>query len=114
MEILMSRLSHDNAPDIYCPSPLSASNIDSICSESLVISVSQKDAKFFAPDVYISNELKDLMSYENSILNMARDAFVKASHSHFALEEIYTNSIDFRHNDQATDKLIIEIEEILS
>lgn len=114
MNILASKLSEMELIDIYCPSPLSMSYIERIYTESIVIAVSESQADFSLPNRFVSSDIRILAGYVSSVIDMAKDAFAEASRNHFALEKIYTDALDFNHNNMLTDNLIAEIHEILS
>ena len=97
-------------------SPFSDDIIDGFCVNNEAVFKSSDLLPTYKPECYIDdmeeNDLSSLRESEKMLelaISAAKDALAQASVSHFALEEIYGEAMDFEKNTRLCKKLIEKI-----
>lgn len=99
-----------------CPSPFSENIIDAIYTDNYIFkSRGDSEIKINLSDLVVQNcSLTEEKRIYSNLLELSREQFAIASDYHFKLEKIYSEAINFKHNDKIYDNLIKEIESFLS
>ena len=110
MSQLLSYIGTQNTERLYY-TPLSDKMIESIKTAhfTLITDNTADDALDTSAITEPSTELTRLISYKTSIEDLAAEAFLKASVSHFELEKIYKEATSFANNEEIFGQLIAKI-----
>lgn len=101
---------------IVCPSPLSPDLIDRIYTSDYIfdISLDSNPTIDIEPLFPHTERIFEVLECYNRVLNLAQASLSYASQMHFALEDIYKRSMDFENNERIYEKIIEEINILLS
>ena len=105
-------LAEDELTESVYYSPLTAKMIDAVITPDIIISVDKCGFINFATDSIAAGmpyEYTVMRGLYRDVMEMARNRFSKAADAHFQLEDIYSQNVDFRNNENITARIIKEI-----
>lgn len=116
LNILAKKLMKENTAEIISRSPLTENNIDTIITGSCIISADSVGSVVFDTTPIKScfeEDYSELYDLHNRFLSIAKKKFEMASEAHFALENIYSSSVNFEYHDRIYTKLKTELCDLL-
>ena len=110
-------LAEDRLTENVFYSPLTTKMIDAVITPDMIISTDRCGYLSFDTESiagHLPYEYTVMCGFYRDAMEMSRNRFAKASEFHFMLEEIYSQNIDFSHNEKLTRSIIEEISESIT
>ncbi len=100
----------ENIPVTFAPSPFEPDVSDGILAEAAGVALLScgEDGILLDADGFFDRRQEE-RGGDTSLLTAAKESFLSASESHFALEKIYTAAMDFSVIDRKTERIIERI-----
>ena len=100
----------ENVPVTFAPSPFDPDVPDGILAETAGVALLAcgEDGILLDADRFFDRRMEDREG-DASLLTAAKESFLSASDAHFALEKIYTATMDFDVIDRKTERIIERI-----